>query len=69
VRAIFGKKEELSKIYKKKGEIRNENYYFDDDNYSHYQPTWTLNVNANYAYTKVLQELLTRLLLLVWTEV
>ncbi|OJX29348.1 MAG: hypothetical protein BGO86_14845 [Chryseobacterium sp. 36-9] len=50
--AIFGKKEELSKIYKKKGEIRNENYYFDDDNYSHYQPTWTLNVNANYAYTR-----------------
>lgn len=50
--AIFGKKEELSKKYKKKGEIRNENYYFDDDNYAHYIPTWTLNVNANYAYTK-----------------
>ncbi|WP_312766947.1 putative LPS assembly protein LptD [Epilithonimonas sp.] len=50
--AIFGKKEELSKKYKKKGEIRNENYFFDDDNYAHYQPTWTLNVNANYAYTR-----------------
>lgn len=50
--AIFGKKEEMSKKYKKKGEIRNENYFFDDDNYSHYSPTWTLNVNANYAYTK-----------------
>ncbi len=50
--AIFGKKEELSKKYKKKGEIRNENYYFDDDNYAHYIPTWTLNVNANYAYTR-----------------
>ncbi|PZU90757.1 MAG: LPS-assembly protein LptD [Chryseobacterium sp.] len=50
--AIFGKKEELSKKYKKKGEIRNENYYFDDDNYSHYSPAWTLNVNANYQYTK-----------------
>lgn len=50
--AIFGKKEELSKKYKKKGEIRNENYYFDDDNYAHYQPTWTLNVNANYAYSR-----------------
>ncbi|RRQ46492.1 putative LPS assembly protein LptD [Chryseobacterium sp. SC28] len=50
--AIFGKKEELSKKYKKKGEIRNENYFFDDDNYSRYSPTWTLNVNANYAYTK-----------------
>ncbi len=52
--AIFGKKEELAKKYKKKGEIRNENYFFDDDNYSHYQPTWTLNVNANYAYTRAL---------------
>lgn len=52
--AIFGKKEELSKKYKKKGEIRNENYFFDDDNYSHYTPTWTLNVNANYSYTRTL---------------
>lgn len=52
--AIFGKKEELSKKYKKKGEIRNENYFFDDENYSHYTPTWTLNVNANYSYTRSL---------------
>ncbi len=50
--AIFGKKEDAAKKYKKKGEIRNENYFFDDDNYSRYSPTWTLNVNANYAYTK-----------------
>ena len=55
--AIFGKKEEMSKKYKKKGEIRNENYFFDDDNYSHYSPTWTLNVNANYAYMKGLTRL------------
>lgn len=55
--AIFGKKEEGSKKYKKKGEIRNENYFFDDDNYSHYSPTWTLNVNANYSYTKGLTRL------------
>lgn len=58
--AIFGKKEELSKKYKKKGEIRNENYFFDDDNYSHYTPTWTLNVNANYAYTKSLSRIPTK---------
>ncbi|GGG55283.1 putative LPS assembly protein LptD [Epilithonimonas arachidiradicis] len=58
--AIFGKKEELSKIYKKKGEIRNENYFFDDDNYSHYRPTWTLNVNANYAYTRGLTRTATK---------
>lgn len=55
--AIFGKKEELAKKYKKKGEIRNENYFFDDDNYSHYTPTWTLNVNANYSYIKGLNRL------------
>lgn len=58
--AIFGKKEELSKKYKKKGEIRNENYFFDDDNYSHYTPTWTLNVNANYSYTRSLTRLGTK---------
>jgi hypothetical protein len=58
--AIFGKKEELSKKYKKKGEIRNENYFFDDDNYSHYVPTWTLNVNASYQYTKGLSRLGTK---------
>lgn len=50
--AIFGKREDTSKKYKKKGEIRNENYFFDDDNYARYSPTWTLNVNANYSYTK-----------------
>lgn len=55
--AIFGKKEEGSKKYKKKGEIRNENYFFDDDNYSHYSPTWTLNINANYSYTRGLTRL------------
>ena len=55
--AIFGKKEEASKKYKKKGEIRNENYFFDDDNYSHYSPTWTLNVNANYNYSRSLSRL------------
>lgn len=55
--AIFGKKEEASKKYKKKGEIRNENYFFDDDNYSHYFPTWTLNLNANYSYTRGLTRL------------
>ena len=55
--AIFGKKEEDSKKYKKKGEIRNENYFFDDDNYSHYSPTWNLNINANYSYTRGLTRL------------
>ncbi len=49
----FGKKEEkLEDKYKTKGEIRNENYFFDDDNYARFTQAWTLNINANYAYTK-----------------
>ena len=54
--AIFEKKdkEEISKKYHKKGEIRNENYYFDDDNYSQFSQPWTLNINAQYGYTRSL---------------
>ena len=44
------KKPNMDTKYKQKGEIRNENYYFDDDNYSHFSQPWTLNMNANYAY-------------------
>lgn len=51
---LFGEKTDFSKKYKQKGEIRNENYYFDDDNYAHFDQAWTLNVNANYAYSKTL---------------
>jgi len=49
---IFGEKTDYGKKYKTKGEIRNENYYFDDDNYAHFDQPWTLNINANYAFTK-----------------
>ncbi|WP_415325297.1 putative LPS assembly protein LptD [Chryseobacterium sp. MMS23-Vi53] len=49
---IFGEKTDYAKKYKSKGEVRNENYYFDDDNYAHFDQPWTLNINANYAYTK-----------------
>ncbi len=52
--AIFGKKEELSKTYKAKGEIRNEVYYFDDDNYARFQQPWNLNISAQYGYTRQL---------------
>jgi hypothetical protein len=51
---LFGEKVDYSKKYSKKGEVRNENYYFDDDNYAHFDQSWTLNVNANYAYSKTL---------------
>ena len=50
--AIFGEREDLAKKYKKKGEIRNENYYFDDDDYAHFTQPWTLNINAQYGYTR-----------------
>lgn len=51
---IFKKKDEedISKKYRKKGEIRNENYYFDEDNYSQFTQPWTLNINAQYSYTR-----------------
>lgn len=52
--AIFGKEKDLAKSYKTRGEIRNENYYFDENNYAHFHQPWTLNINANYAYTKSL---------------
>jgi hypothetical protein len=48
----FGKKEDLATKYKTKGEIRNEVYYFDQDNYSRFTQPWTLNLNANYGYSK-----------------
>lgn len=52
--AIFGEKKDYSKMYNTKGEIRNENYYFDDNNYAHFSQPWTLNVNAQYGYTRQL---------------
>ncbi len=51
--AIFNKdKKKVEELYNTRGEIRNENYYFDDNNYAHFSQPWTLNLNANYAYTK-----------------
>ena len=50
---IFGKKDENSKTkYTTKGEIRNEVYYFDQDNYARFSQPWTLNLNASYGYSK-----------------
>mgnify|MGYP003602809960 FL=1 len=52
--AIFGGKEELAKKFKTKGEIRNEDYYFDEDNYARFKQPWSLNINAQYGYTRSL---------------
>ena len=58
---LFGEKKDYSKIYSQKGEIRNENYFFDDDNYAHFEQAWTLNVNANYQYSQGLTRTPTRM--------
>ncbi len=50
--AIFGEKKDLSKKYPEKGEIRNENYYFDEDHYARFSQPWSLNVNASYSYSR-----------------
>ncbi|MHA6696865.1 putative LPS assembly protein LptD [Chryseobacterium sp. A321] len=52
--ALFASKDKKSpeEMYKTRGEIRNENYYFDEFNYAHFSQAWTLNLNANYAYTQ-----------------
>jgi lipopolysaccharide assembly outer membrane protein LptD (OstA) len=49
---LFGEKEDLGKKYKTKGEIRNEPYYFDENNYAHFDQNWTLNLNGSYSYTR-----------------
>lgn len=51
--ALFSKdKKKPEELYNTRGEIRNENYYFDNYNYAHFSQPWSLNLNANYAYTK-----------------
>ena len=51
---LFGEKTDYAKKYSSKGEVRNEKYYFDDDHYARFDQAWTLNVNANYAYSRSL---------------
>ncbi|MBO6183252.1 MAG: LPS-assembly protein LptD, partial [Chryseobacterium sp.] len=58
---LFGEKKDYSKTYSQKGEIRNENYFFDDDNYAHFDQAWTLNVNANYQYSRNLTRTATKM--------
>lgn len=36
--------------YKTRGEMMNEVYLFDEDNYARFNQDWTLNVNTNYSY-------------------
>jgi len=52
--SMFGEKTDYGKKYKKKGSIRYEKYYFDDDNYAHFDLLWTLNASLNYNYSKAI---------------
>lgn len=49
---LFGNAQEKQKKYTTQGEIRNEVYFFDQDNYAAFQQPWTLNLNANYGYSQ-----------------
>lgn len=44
-------------IYKTRGDIMNEPYYFDDNHYARFEQPWTLNVNTNYAYHNALKKM------------
>lgn len=50
--STFGGKKFEPKNYKKRGEIRDENFYFDDENYAHFAIPWSLNTSLNYTYNK-----------------
>ncbi|SDE46582.1 putative LPS assembly protein LptD [Riemerella columbipharyngis] len=47
-------KKDYAKLYKKKGAVMGEAYYFDDDGYAHFSQPWSLNVNSTYSYTRSL---------------
>ncbi|XOD67046.1 MAG: putative LPS assembly protein LptD [Flavobacteriales bacterium Tduv] len=48
----FKKENQNKKNYKKKGEIRYEKFYFDDDNYARYEIPWNFNLGISYNYSK-----------------
>lgn len=50
--STFGGKRFESKNYKKQGTVRDENFYYDDENYAHYAIPWSLNANLSYTYSK-----------------
>jgi hypothetical protein len=48
----FGSGEIDSKKYKKRGEVRNENFYFDDYDYAHFTIPWKLGLNFTQSYNR-----------------
>lgn len=50
--STFGGKRFDAKNYKKRGTVRDENFYYDNDNYAQYAIPWSLTANLSYNYTK-----------------
>ena len=48
----FGGGEIDSKKYKKRGSVRNENFYFDDYDYAHFTIPWKLGLSINHSYNR-----------------
>ncbi len=46
----FGGGELDSKKFKKRGNVRNENFYFDDEDYAHFSIPWKLGLSLNHSY-------------------
>src|SRR5690606_17934229 len=49
----FGGGEIDSKKYKKRGEVRNENFYFDEYDYAHFTIPWKLGLSFNHNYSRI----------------
>ena len=52
-RETFNKsKKKINELYKTKGTIRNEVFYFDSENYAHFDQKWNMDFNLIYNYNK-----------------
>ncbi len=50
--ALFGEETNYAEKYGTTGRVRYENYYFDAENYAHFNVPWSANVNFKYANNK-----------------
>jgi len=50
--STFGGKRFDAKNYKKRGTVRDENFYYDSDNYAQFAIPWSLTANLSYNYSK-----------------
>lgn len=57
---IFGKEEDISKRYSKRGNARNEVYHFDEQNYAHFNQPWSMNWAVTFDYTKSIEGFVNR---------